>query len=1085
MIYFVFGTINSNFFEQTITILKKIKNKKIIIIVPEQCSFWAEKQAISIFNETKIEVEILSFSRLTQRIFQKHGGLTKEIAQKHDKITILNLTLFNLKNELPIYNYLAKKNDFLEKLLQTIEQVKTNEINYKKIKQNLQKIENKNLKLKINEFWLIFKNYNLKLNSIFSDSSSNLLKATKICDKFNTFSETEIFFTQFFSFSQLQLKFIETIAKKTNLHFNFYYHPHCDIFCETDLTINKIKQIAAKIKTPTSNSSITNLVSKSKTMLDLEQVLIKNKIKNYTKTSKIKHNENIKIFSATSIFEEVDWAATEILKLTRNNFNFADITLLTTNLKFYKTTIISSLEKFQIPFFIDDLISFQQMTLIKCCSHILKAALNTNEFISNCVALLKSDLTKFNTHKIAMFENYLYTWNITPKQFNSKFKNNPRGLIENTKPNENDNLNLELINQIRKTLVLAINKIKNSKQNSKNFSLNLIEALNILGINNYYKNSPSKFEIDKFKLEWNSLITILETIYKSTKYTNLNLKQFQFLFQSTAKNLNTKQIPPTLNCVLVGTIEKTIPNNPKITIIMGANEFNLPKKNFLTHQLFSNSDLHSLNKFKINFGKTTEELNSLNKLTAHRIICSANLKTYFSFIANSNGNNSNKPCDIIKILQKNFNIKIITSQNSNFIENCLTKSQALTQLAIHLNDNTTQSNSLKHYFKVHENFSKKQIIKKTTKNNLINKHLNKTTLKISSSQIEQFFNCPFAYFCKYILNIKPKPQTTLKKINLGSAFHFVLEKLVSNKQFLTLTENQITSYIKKYLKQFLNDNLKNSIQATKTFQQNFKKNTEMLTISATNIQKELITSNFTPTYFEIKISDDSEIKTLKIKLDENTQIEINGKIDRIDTQKHKNFTLFRIIDYKTGTKTLNYSNLILGLNLQMPIYAMCVLQNKNHFKINSINYIKILGNLTSYSITERNPSEEKINKTKNNGFFQTGLIFQNNNISNPQNTPLKLKKNEIKNKLLTETEFLNICEFIKLKIKQMANDIINFNFKKIKHYTGSNLKQNNCCFCPYCEICDSKQIEQVKLQNNISKLEFFNLISKELKNSCN
>lgn len=1083
MISFFLGTINSNFIENTIKILKKIKNKKTIIIVPEQCSFWAEKQAIKIFEKTQIEIEILSFSRLTYKIFQKYGGLTKDSAQKCDKLNILNLTILQIKKNIPIYSNLINKPGFLEIMLQTIELIKKNKTSYKHIKQNLEKIKDKNLNSKIKEFWLIFKTYNLKLNTIFNDSSDNLIKANKICKKFNSFSETQFFFTQFFYFSQLQLNLISTIAKQTDLYFNFYYTPNCEIFNTTSDTINKIKKIAKKFNITTIQSIINLKLYKSKTMLKLEKILIKHESQNISKKSKqikIKKQKtnDIKIFAANSIFDEVEWAIIEILKLTRKYFNFSDITLLTTNLALYKTAIISSFEKFQIPFFLDDLTTFQNINLLKCCEHILNAATNQTDFIESCVSILKCNLTKFSTHEISIFENYLYTWNITKSQFNSKFKKNPQGILKTTKLNETDSINLKIINKIRKTLNMAIAKIQNSENNSKNFAINIIYALNILGIQNFKNKIQSKIAKNQFKLEWNSLITLLENIYKITKQTKINLNLFNFLFKSTAQNLNFKQIPPTLNCVLVGSIENTIPTNPKIVIILGANEFNLPKKQLLTNQLFSNFELHNLKKIKINFGKTTEEQNNLNKLTTHRVICSAILKTYFSFTTNSANNKSNQPCNIIKIMQKNFNLPVKYSHNLKLTDLCLTESQALKQLALHYNDETIQSNSLKYLFEINNQNSNKNEKNESNKISNIQKKIN--IFKISSSQVEQFFTCPFAYYCRYILKINSKPKANFKKSNLGLAFHFVLEKIISEPNFKKLNQNQLKQKIKTNLTKFSKTNLINSITATKIFKQNINKNTYILTTLAINIQNELKNSNFTPTYFEQTINNDAEIKNLKIKVNENTYVEISGKIDRIDTQIKDNKVLFRIIDYKTSQKNLNYFNIILGLNLQMLLYAMVVLQNKPNFNLISIEYVKILGNLNNYLINDRNPSKDKINKKINSGFFQTGLLFQNYNFFKQANPTFKIKKSEIENKLLNANESKKIFKFITKKIKTMMFKINNFDFKKIQHCTTSNSNQTNCSFCPYSEICNSKQIEQIQHDKTLKKHEFFNLISKEL-----
>ena len=57
MISFFLGTQNSSFFDELANLLKYIKNKKIVIVVPEQNSFQAEKKALTLYKTTKKEVE--------------------------------------------------------------------------------------------------------------------------------------------------------------------------------------------------------------------------------------------------------------------------------------------------------------------------------------------------------------------------------------------------------------------------------------------------------------------------------------------------------------------------------------------------------------------------------------------------------------------------------------------------------------------------------------------------------------------------------------------------------------------------------------------------------------------------------------------------------------------------------------------------------------------------------------------------------------------------------------------------------------------------------------------------------------------
>lgn len=1102
MISFFLGTQNQNFFKDLINIINKFnEEKKIIIIVPEQNSYHTEKKIIKISKIIKKEIEVLSFSRLAYKIFQNFGGLTKKTAKKANKIAILNMVLFQLKNNLPLYSFLTNKPNFAELILQTIEQIKQNQLNFCQLKQKLNKINDNNLKLKIDEFWLIFKTYNLKLKSIFADTHDSLNNANTISLKVNAFQNSQIFFSEFFSFNKIQLSLIETMAKQTNLGFNFYCdETNPEIFHETINTIKTIKKIAKKNEIETEKIKIKSVKTKSKTMKLVEKVLLNSKFKTNQINNidlKNKNGERIDFFAAKSIFDEVDWVIIKIINLIKQGYNFSDITILTTNINLYKTALICSMQKFNLPFFIDIPISFKTMNLIKCCQNLIETTSNSSDLIKLYLNILKTDLTKFSATEIAIFENYIYIWNVENKNFNKSFQNRFYSLIT-LKNNDTDEIDTKIVTKIQKTLIAATKIVKNSQKNSKNIAINIIKALEILGISPNNFNSKNKTKFENFKLEWNSLISLLETIYESTKNYVVDIKQFKFLFTSTSQNLNVKQIPPTLNCILIGAIETTIPNEPKTMFILGANEFHLPQKQIFNNKLFSDTDLNKLNKLQINFGKTLNEQNYLNTIITYRAVCNANQNLFLSFIASNSSFGSNEPCQIFKKLKNFFKInEPKNNRNCNFLEKCVTKQMALKQFFLHQNKSNEQIEALKHYFKNYfKNFSyENQTNLKPHKCSPEDrfKHNISLTSTVSPSQIEQFFLCPFSYFCQYILKIKPIQKAEINKQLIGLAIHKILEKVISIKNFQNIDYDQLKHEIKNETKKFIESNLKINLKSTKNFIQTFQIYENILLKFCLETQKELKNSNFKPSFFEYEIE-----QNLKIKIEnKNFFIEIVGKIDRIDTKIQNEKVYSRIIDYKTGNRKLKFSDLIHGLNLQMLIYAILINKSKLNSLVCAIKYVKVLGNLTKYNLNERNPSKEKIKNIKQTGFFNNGLVLLNNddysNIDENFFTkalPLKLttkgkiQKSELENKILTNQEVTELFKFVKIKIKQMLKSIQNFDFKQKKHIINenSNINQNNCSFCPYSEICNPDSIEIIQHKNTITKAEFFNSILKELKN---
>ena len=50
---------------------------------------------------------------------------------------------------------------------------------------------------------------------------------------------------------------------------------------------------------------------------------------------------------------------------------------------------------------------------------------------------------------------------------------------------------------------------------------------------------------------------------------------------------------------------------------------------------------------------------------------------------------------------------------------------------------------------------------------------------LSASRIEDYYNCPYRYFCKFGLGAQPRQKAEINPMERGTLIHYVLEKLLS------------------------------------------------------------------------------------------------------------------------------------------------------------------------------------------------------------------------------------------------------------------------------------------------------------------
>lgn len=1100
MVSFVLGTGNSDFPSHLIKKFKKSNQNNIIIIVPEQYSFSAEQYVQSKLNELNKHIEVFSFKRLTHNIFKKYGGLAGEYASKLSKISIINLILYEFKDKFKIYDKLIYKPGFAEILLDTIEQVKNSGISITQLNSKLQTLTDRNLKLKTNEFLQIFTAYNSYIKAYYRDSSDDITRAIKMANENNFFCGKEIYFDKFLSFSGAQFQFINTMIDQADVSFCLYYEDKEPLFETTKLTINKIKYMAKQKNIRFQNCVVNSNIPKSPEIHAVEKNILRTK--SISLKNEFESTKNINVIIAKSKYEEVNYVLSQIIHLVQKGINYSNIVLLTRSLNKYKNVLINALKNYNIPYFIDENSYAENMRLINFCYNLLSLTDSFN--VETCLSLLHLDLTVFTTEEISIFENYIYTWNIDSKTIKNEFQNNPRGFVSKANADPYDEKNLEIAEKIRKTIIEAINIIKNSNDSCKEIATNILKALETLGVKDYIESHeyPNQDIINNLTMQWNILIDILETIYKITKDISISKKQYKLLFQSAIKNIDTGQIPKTLNSLLIGSVERTIVDNPQATFIIGANDGEFPYHSS-ANGIFTNNDLIKFEKINIKIGNTVLEKDSLERLIAYRTICSPSKLLYISTRTSDISESNLYPSEIVSDLIKIFGEKIVHYvNNKDIISQCLTDKTTFLQLAYHFNDNSEESESLKEYLNNNKNYNKQISVMNKSKNNKQPKKLPNDFFPkvISPSQIEQFYKCPFSYYCKYGLKIKPRSQTNLDSPNIGLIVHYILEKVVSISNFLDMPKNEIRTNIEKHILQYIQNNLGGKKNKSAKFIQTCNNLVKILLELCENIKNELSLSKYKPIKFEYEISNSSKTKCLKIPISYDSSIYIGGKIDRIDMCTINNKKYIRIIDYKTGNKSINFTDLQRGLNLQMLIYLFAIYQNGEEefgdFVPAGILYMPATGAMKSYTISERNPSDEKIKETIKKGFRKNGLILDlPENIeamekieegNHGQYIPLrfskdgKIFKNDAEKFLISKFELDSLFVFVKNQIKKMYRSLLD----GIIEQAPINISENNitsCDYCDYKEICNLEDIKTTPLVKKINKSEFFDMLSEEIR----
>jgi len=324
-------------------------------------------------------------------------------------------------------------------------------------------------------------------------------------------------------------------------------------------------------------------------------------------------------------------------------------------------------------------------------------------------------------------------------------------------------------------------------------------------------------------------------------------------------------------------------------------------------------------------------------------------------------------------------------------------------------------------------------------------------LSLSYTKVDNYYKCPFSYYINYILNLNIYEDTFYQKI--GTLFHAVLERMNENKTYDELWNEEI-----------------NHLQPFNTQEEFFleKLKDELLFIIETIKEQE----NYTDLHDELH---EEKIYT---SLSGDMKITFSGVVDKIKYKKEGNRTIIAIIDYKTGTPSLDLSTIPHGIGMQLPVYLYLA---KNTNKLTNIEvagfYLQhILNN--EISVEEgKDYTELKKKELQLQGYSNSSIdilstfdkSFDNSNMIRS----MKLNKDNSfyrYAKTLSSREMNILSNIAETNIQNAANKISNAEFEIAPKKIGDT--NYGCMFCKYKDICFHTNDDIVELKE-YTKEEIF------------
>ena len=223
--------------------------------------------------------------------------------------------------------------------------------------------------------------------------------------------------------------------------------------------------------------------------------------------------------------------------------------------------------------------------------------------------------------------------------------------------------------------------------------------------------------------------------------------------------------------------------------------------------------------------------------------------------------------------------------------------------------------------------------------------------------------------------------------------------------------------------------------------------------------------DFEPTGFEVSFSAIDNLKAMRIRLSEDEELMLRGRIDRMDLCEDGEHVYVKIIDYKSGTTAFDLAALYYGLQLQLVVYmdAAVEMEERNHPDKEvvpaGIFYYHINDPLADRQegMTVEEIEKQILRQLRMDGLVNSELDIISHLDRDIQKEsdviPVAIKDGyvqESRSSVASTRRFEDLRRFVNHKLREAGQDILKGNID-LKPYKQT--ARTACDYCPYHAVC--------------------------------
>ncbi len=1081
---------------------KKEPKKNFLVVVPDQFTMQTQKELVTMHERGGImNIDVLSFGRLSHRIFEEVGGDDIPVLDDTGKSLVLQRVAASIKEELPALGSHLHKQGYIHEVKSAISEFMQYGLSVEDVGKLVDFSDKRGaLHYKLKDLELLYKSFLEYIRGHFITTEGKLEVLRRRLVYSEIVKNSVIVFDGFTGFTPIQIRLIQelmVLADEVLVTITlgegekpFTQDGEQKLFYLSKKTACDLERLAkeagvARARDIFVTGQYSPRFGENQALAFLERGLFQGAGKVFAQEQK-----NVHILEAPTPKEEVHQTGLQIARLIRKEgLEYRDIAVITGDMDSYASFVEREFADMDIPCYIDRTRGIVLNPMIEYIKSALELFIRDFSY-ETVFHYLRSGLADFTPEETDILENYIIHTGIRgERKWGRLFTHKLKEMGEDEEP-------LERINELRERFVAQVAPLAGREKAGAKEYVRLLHDFLVLnhvqeklqGMEKRFTEQNELTRAREYAQIYRLVIELLDQIYQLMDEEQISRQEFLDILEAGFGEIEVGTIPQNVDRILVGDMERTRLKQVKVLFFLGVNDGNIPK-NASKGGIISDMDREFLKESDLELAPTPRQQMFIQRFYLYLNLTKPSERLYLSYSKVNSAGKTLRPSYLIDTVRKLFSeITIEQPWRQPVLEQIVTPKEGVRYLAEGLRSYVEnvpgeltdhELYALYHAYEEQDQYDALAVQLKEAAfyryqagslSKAVARALYGKNLENSVSRLETYAACAYHHFLQYGLSLKEREEFGFEAVDMGNIFHGVLDEFSrrlesSDYTWFDFPEEFGRKNVAEAMEQVAAEYGAGILYSSARQEYAITRMKRILNRTVSTLQNQLLQGEFKPDGHELSFRFVQDMEAIDISLSKEEKMRLQGRIDRIDVAEDEEHVYVKVIDYKSGNQQFNLAALYYGLQLQLVVYmnAAMELEAKKHPDKEVVPAALLYYHVDDPMVeTAGEVGAEELNKLLREQLRMKGVVNSSEDIlgkldkymaDKSEVIPVERKKDgslSARSSVMSEEELRLVSSYVNRKVRNLGREVLE-GHKEINPYETT--KKDACEYCAYKRVC--------------------------------